>query len=120
MKKATYGDDDEEVGKRAPKGHFVIYVGEELRRFVLHISYLKNPCFQKLLEEAAQEFGFRSPKGIVLPCDECTFQKNFRDLYFQASRVQLVSLCRSSTDFPAKFLTFRRLIGFEIKGGFGI
>ncbi|KAK4378601.1 hypothetical protein RND71_000463 [Anisodus tanguticus] len=75
MKKATYGDDDEEVGKRAPKGHFVIYVGGELRRFVLHISYLKNPCFQKLLEEAAQEFGFRSPKGIVLPCDECTFQK---------------------------------------------
>ncbi|OIT39107.1 auxin-induced protein 15a [Nicotiana attenuata] len=67
--------EDEEVREKTPKGHFVVYVGEELRRFVLHISYLKNPCFQKLLEEAAQEFGFQSPKGIVLPCDECTFQK---------------------------------------------
>ncbi|KAK4739746.1 hypothetical protein R3W88_003443 [Solanum pinnatisectum] len=74
MKKTTHRD-DEQVKEKTPKGHFVVYVGGELKRFVLHISYLKNPCFQKLLEEAAQEFGFQSPKGIVLPCDECTFHK---------------------------------------------
>lgn len=63
--------------KRAPKGHFVVYVGEEEehKRYVIPTSYLKNPIFQKLLEKAAEEFGFHSHKGIVLPCDESTFQK---------------------------------------------
>lgn len=72
--KTTHRDHEQVKGK-TPKGHFVVYVGEELKRFVLHMSYLKNPCFQKLLEEAAQEFGFQSHRGIVLPCDECTFHK---------------------------------------------
>ncbi|KAF3658741.1 putative dentin sialophosphoprotein-like [Capsicum annuum] len=75
MEKNAHRDEEVKRKYKTPKSHFVVYVGEELRRFVLHISYLKNPCFQKLLEEAAQEFGFQSPKGIVLPCDECTFQK---------------------------------------------
>lgn len=58
-----------------PKGHFAIYVtGEEenshsKRRFVVPISYLKNPLFQDLLVKAAEEFGFDHPMGaITLPC----------------------------------------------------
>nr|GMD04806.1 auxin-induced protein X15 [Ipomoea batatas] len=60
---------------RTPKGHFVVYVGEELRRYVLPTSYLNNPFFQKLLEEAAEEYGFCSHKGIVLPCHKSTFHR---------------------------------------------
>ncbi|KAJ4721010.1 Auxin-responsive protein [Melia azedarach] len=63
-----------EVSGRAPKGHFVVYVGEErMRRFVVPLSCLKDPTFQKLLQKAAEEFGFPGQKRIVLPCDESTF-----------------------------------------------
>ncbi|KAJ0040061.1 hypothetical protein Pint_27552 [Pistacia integerrima] len=61
-------------GRRAPKGHFVVYVGEELRRFIVPLSYLKNPTFSQLLDKAAEEYGFDSRKSIVLPCDESTFR----------------------------------------------
>nr|GMD01198.1 Auxin-induced protein X15 [Ipomoea batatas] len=59
--------------RRTPKGHFVVYVGEEMKRFVVPTLYLKDAGFQKLLEQAAEEFGFHSPKGIVLPCHESVF-----------------------------------------------
>lgn len=58
---------------RAPKGHFVVYVGEEERRYVVPISYLKNEEFQKLLQKAEEEFGFISQTKLVLPCDQSTF-----------------------------------------------
>lgn len=56
-----------------PKGHFAIYVGEEeeeekKKRFVVPISYLKQPLFQDLLFKAAEEFGFDQMGGITLPC----------------------------------------------------
>ncbi|KAG5625456.1 hypothetical protein H5410_010674 [Solanum commersonii] len=57
MKKTTHRD-DEQVKEKTPR----------------------NPCFQKLLEEAAQEFGFQSPKEIVLPCDECIFHKMVKNI----------------------------------------
>ncbi|KAJ0106346.1 hypothetical protein Patl1_18175 [Pistacia atlantica] len=38
-------------GRRAPKGHFIVYVGEELRRFIVPLSYLKNPTFSQLLDK---------------------------------------------------------------------
>ncbi|KAJ7945183.1 Auxin-responsive protein [Quillaja saponaria] len=61
--------------RRTPKGHFVVYVGDELKRFIVPLSYLKNPIFQKLLEKAAEEYGFNSHRSIVLPCDEIDFQR---------------------------------------------
>lgn len=61
--------------RRAPKGHFVVYVGSRMTRFVVPTSYLKNPVFQQLLEKAADEYGYDSHNRIVLPCDESTFQR---------------------------------------------
>lgn len=57
----------------APKGHFVVYVGEDHKRFVVPTFYLNKPCFRELLDKAAEEFGFHADRGIVLPCDEATF-----------------------------------------------
>lgn len=62
-----------EEGRRAPKGHFVVYVGKKLRRFAIPISYLTYPMFQQLMDTAAEEFGYCSDGKIVLPCDEVTF-----------------------------------------------
>nr|GMC84996.1 auxin-responsive protein SAUR21-like [Ipomoea batatas] len=61
-----------------PKGHFavyVVYVGEtEKKRFVIPVSYLKDPSFQDLLCQAEEEFGFDHPMGgLTIPCVEDTF-----------------------------------------------
>ncbi|KAI5661404.1 hypothetical protein M9H77_20727 [Catharanthus roseus] len=62
-----------EKGRTTPKGHFVVYVGDEMKRFVIPTSYLKKPSFQMLLKESAEVFGFQNQLGIVLPCHESTF-----------------------------------------------
>ncbi|XP_010543437.1 PREDICTED: auxin-induced protein 15A [Tarenaya hassleriana] len=73
-------DKQEEDGRRwprkTPKGHFVVYVGMEMARFVVPTRFLKNPSFQMLLDKAADEFGFSEVhrNKIVLPCDVSTFR----------------------------------------------
>lgn len=58
-----------------PKGHFVVYVGEAEKRFVIPISYLKHPLFQKLLHKAEEEFGFgHGMRGIRIPSSEQSFK----------------------------------------------
>nr|GLL25723.1 auxin-responsive protein SAUR21-like [Ipomoea trifida] len=58
-----------------PKGHFAVYVGEsEKKRFVLPISFLNNPSFQDMLNQAEEEFGFDHPMGgLTIPCPEDIF-----------------------------------------------
>ena len=58
-----------------PKGHFAVYVGEvQRKRFVVPLSYLNNPSFQKLLSHAEEEFGFNHPMGgVTIPCNEDAF-----------------------------------------------
>nr|GLL25746.1 auxin-responsive protein SAUR21-like [Ipomoea trifida] len=58
-----------------PKGHFAVYVGDsEKKRFVIPVSYLKDPSFQDLLSQAEEEFGFDHPTGgLTIPCMEDTF-----------------------------------------------
>lgn len=57
-----------------PKGHFVVYVGETCRRFVVPIAYLNHPLFQDLLHWAKEEFGYSHPMGgLTIPCSEDYF-----------------------------------------------
>ncbi|KAM7482687.1 hypothetical protein LguiB_007270 [Lonicera macranthoides] len=58
-----------------PKGYFVVYVGEEVKkRFVIPISFLNQPSFQDLLSQAEEEFGFYHPMGgLTIPCTEDIF-----------------------------------------------
>ncbi|KAK8643185.1 hypothetical protein V6N13_012491 [Hibiscus sabdariffa] len=77
-----------EVDKRsrAPKGHFVVYVGSEMTRFVIPTWFLKNPIFQQLLDTAAEEYGFNTQNHrLLLPCDESTFQSLTENLAKQCS-----------------------------------
>ncbi|KAG5601673.1 hypothetical protein H5410_033043 [Solanum commersonii] len=68
-------DHEGRIRSRTPKGHFVVYVGSEMKRFVLPTSYLKNPLFQNLLDKAAEEYGFDNGNIILLPCDESSFRR---------------------------------------------
>ncbi|XP_010455343.1 PREDICTED: auxin-induced protein 15A-like [Camelina sativa] len=63
---------------RTPRGHFVVYVdtNKKLERFVIPTRFLKSPSFQKLLEKAAEEYGYAEAyrNKIVLPCDVSSFR----------------------------------------------
>ncbi|OMP03135.1 Auxin responsive SAUR protein [Corchorus olitorius] len=58
-----------------PKGYIAVYVGEgEMKRFVIPISFLNQPCFQELLCMAEEEYGFEHPMGgLTIPCSEDDF-----------------------------------------------
>ncbi|KAI3734368.1 hypothetical protein L6452_13836 [Arctium lappa] len=66
-KKQQHNDD-------VPKGHFVVYVGENRRRYVIPISFLFRPEFQNLLQRAEEEFGFDHDMGLTIPCEEQVFE----------------------------------------------
>ncbi|KAF7841113.1 auxin-induced protein X10A-like [Senna tora] len=57
-----------------PKGYVAVYVGEKMKRFVIPISYLNQPSFQELLNQAEEEFGYDHPMGgLTIPCREDVF-----------------------------------------------
>ncbi|KAK8700049.1 hypothetical protein V6N13_018454 [Hibiscus sabdariffa] len=66
--------------KKAPKGYFAVYVGENQMKFVItmsffllisSLSFLNQPLFQGLLSESEEEFAFDHPKGgVTVPCHE--------------------------------------------------
>ncbi|OIV93702.1 hypothetical protein TanjilG_16553 [Lupinus angustifolius] len=57
-----------------PKGYFAVYVGENMKRFVIPISYLSHPSFQELLNQAEDKFGYDRPTGgLTIPCREDAF-----------------------------------------------
>ncbi|OIV97595.1 hypothetical protein TanjilG_12352 [Lupinus angustifolius] len=57
-----------------PKGHFVVYVGENRSRYIVPISFLSHPEFQNLLHQAEEEFGFDHEMGLTIPCQEHVFE----------------------------------------------
>ncbi|XVF35185.1 hypothetical protein REPUB_Repub18cG0123500 [Reevesia pubescens] len=57
-----------------PKGYLAVYVGPELRRFIIPTSYLTHPVFKILLEKAEEEFGYDHNGGLTLPCEIETFK----------------------------------------------
>ncbi|XP_022998729.1 auxin-responsive protein SAUR71-like [Cucurbita maxima] len=57
-----------------PKGYLAVYVGPELRRFIIPTSYLSHLVFKVLLEKAEEEYGFDHSGGLTLPCEIETFK----------------------------------------------
>ncbi|KAJ6336283.1 hypothetical protein OIU78_012808 [Salix suchowensis] len=72
-KKQGYHD-HEGLPLDVPKGHFVVYVGENRSRYIVPISILSRPEFQTLLQRAEEEFGFDHDMGLTIPCEEVVFQ----------------------------------------------
>ena len=68
------GGEEEGLPDDVPKGHFAVYVGENRSRFIVPISYLSHPEFQRLLRQAEEEFGFRHHMGLTIPCEEVVFR----------------------------------------------
>ncbi|KAK2435204.1 auxin-induced protein 15A [Trifolium repens] len=60
--------------KGVPKGYLAVYVGEEMKRFVIPVSYLNQISFQDLLSQSEEQYGFdHRMGGITIPCREDVF-----------------------------------------------
>ncbi|ERM99411.1 auxin-induced protein 6B [Amborella trichopoda] len=67
-------DDAKEFPTDVHKGFIAVYVGQELRRYVIPVSYLNHSVFMALLQKAEEEFGFTNNGGIKLPCEVAVFE----------------------------------------------
>ncbi|KAI4355926.1 hypothetical protein L6164_004650 [Bauhinia variegata] len=57
------------------KGYLAVYVGPQLRRFVIPVSFLTMPEFRVLMERVGEEFGWEHDGGLEIPCDEEDFEQ---------------------------------------------
>ncbi|KAL2239405.1 auxin-responsive protein SAUR50 [Sesamum indicum] len=73
-KKSCPGEVDEldeiAVPEDVKEGHFAVIAvdDEELKRFVVPLSFLTHPSFLRLLEQAAEEYGFDHDGALTVPC----------------------------------------------------
>lgn len=63
----------EEIPEDVPKGHLVVYVGDDRKRFVIHVSILGHPLFRALLDLAHEVYEFSQGSKLRIPCDEAIF-----------------------------------------------
>ncbi|KAK9068632.1 hypothetical protein SSX86_012747 [Deinandra increscens subsp. villosa] len=62
--------EDQMVPKDVKEGHFAVIASDDYveKRFVVPIRYLRNPSFLRLLERAAEEYGFDREGALMIPC----------------------------------------------------
>jgi|UniRef100_A0A2N9EYY9 SAUR family protein len=62
--------DTTSVPEDVKEGHFSVIAvdGNEPKRFVVPLSYLTHPTFVRLLEQAAEEYGFDHEGALSIPC----------------------------------------------------
>ncbi|KAL5704320.1 hypothetical protein ACHQM5_022765 [Ranunculus cassubicifolius] len=63
----------DEKKMKVKKGCIAVRVGVDdgeagFQRFVIPISYLYNPLFQRLLEKAKETYGYHTTGALKLPC----------------------------------------------------
>jgi SAUR family protein len=63
-----------DIPSDVPVGHNPVYVGSERRRFIIPTTYLNHPLSRELLQKAEEEFGFDHQMGLLIPCEEVTFE----------------------------------------------
>ncbi|GJM97527.1 hypothetical protein PR202_ga14459 [Eleusine coracana subsp. coracana] len=85
-----------------PRGSFAVYVGDEMRRFVIPTEYLGHWAFAELLREAEEEFGFRHEGALRIPCDVEVFEGILRVV--QGRKKDATDMCRHSCSSETEIL----------------
>ncbi|EYU43484.1 hypothetical protein MIMGU_mgv1a022296mg [Erythranthe guttata] len=74
----------------------------EFTRFVIPISYLYNPLFQRLLDKAREVYGYHAPGPLALPCSI----DDFLHIKTRIENVEGLRVCSPST-LDVKWTLFR-------------
>ncbi|CAK9314379.1 unnamed protein product [Citrullus colocynthis] len=72
------GDDESTpVPEDVKEGHFAVVAVEakKPKRFVVPLSCLTNPTFLRLLEAAAEEYGFDHEGALTVPCQPSELER---------------------------------------------
>jgi SAUR family protein len=85
-----------------PRGSFAVYVGEEMRRFVIPTEYLGHWAFAELLREAEEEFGFQHEGALRIPCDVEVFEGILR--LVQGRKKDAAAMCDCSCSSETEIL----------------
>lgn len=86
-----------------PRGSFAVYVGDEMRRFVIPTEYLGHWAFAELLREAEEEFGFRHEGALRIPCDVEVFEGILRVVQGRKTK-EAADMCRHSCSSETEIL----------------
>ncbi|KAF8780595.1 hypothetical protein HU200_001358 [Digitaria exilis] len=82
------------IPRDVPRGHTVVYVGEQLRRHVVRVSSLDHPLFRELLDRARDEYGFAAADTrLCIPCDEDVFLGVLCHVDAERDTTRLAALC---------------------------
>ncbi|GAV62622.1 Auxin_inducible domain-containing protein [Cephalotus follicularis] len=77
-----FGGISDYVPKDVKEGHFAVIAvdrEEEPKRFVVPLSCLTHPRFVRLLEEAAEEYGFDHDGALPIPCRPSDLERILAD-----------------------------------------
>nr|GMD27247.1 auxin-responsive protein SAUR50-like [Ipomoea batatas] len=102
-------DNSEDVPNDVKEGHFAVMAvdddDDKLKRFIVPLSCLRNPCFLRLLEKAAEEYGFEHEGALMLPCRSNGKKYNVMNLktVVQMFQKSFVPDKRSTTNHSEEF-----------------
>ncbi|KAJ1425909.1 Small auxin-up RNA [Sesbania bispinosa] len=91
----------EQVPEDVKEGHFAVIAegGEEPKRFVLPLSCLTNPMFLRLLERAAEEYGFDHEGALTIPCRPSELERILAQQWQQQQEDHQTTACNKSSFF---------------------
>ncbi|XP_060188588.1 auxin-responsive protein SAUR50-like [Lycium barbarum] len=77
---------ERDVPEDVKQGHFAVIATDEdeLKRFVVPLSCLTHTLFLRLLEQAAEEYGFDHEGALTLPCSPCEMERILALIYTTA------------------------------------